>query len=76
MATGLEGEFHYGLIMVGGCLVKYREYVLPARTDVGSLRVDHLCHTPDHHVSDRRRPVVLTWTMPERIYNKSTKVVS
>ena len=55
--SGLEGQLHYGLVMVGSCLVKHGEDVLPAWTDVGCLGVDHLSHTPNHHVSDSGGPV-------------------
>lgn len=58
MPSGLEGQLNYGLIVVWGCLMKHRKYVLPTWPDVGGLWVYHLSHTPDHHVSYSGRP---TW---------------
>lgn len=56
VSRGLEGQLHDGLVVVRGRLVEHREDVLPAGADVGRLRVHHLGHTPDHHVSDGGGP--------------------
>jgi len=56
VARGLEGQLHDGLVVVGGRLVEHGEDVLPPGADVGGLGVDHLSHTPDHHVPDGGRP--------------------
>lgn len=56
VSSGLEGQLHDGLVVVRGRLVEHREDVLPAGADVGRLRVHHLGHAPDHHVSDGGGP--------------------
>lgn len=62
MPSGLEGQLHDSLIVVGGCLVEYGENVLPTWTDVCCLRVYHLSNTSYHHVFDSGGPVILCTT--------------
>ena len=56
LTGGLEGQLHDAGVHVRRSQVEHSKHVLPARLDAGGLGVDHLSHTPHHHVSDRDRP--------------------
>lgn len=55
MARGLKGQLYNALVLVRRGQVEDREDVLPARADICSLGVNHLCYTAYHHVSDGGR---------------------
>ena len=59
LPRGLEGELHDVLVVVGGGEVEDGEDVGPAGLDVVALHVDHVGHTPHHHVPHRPALVVL-----------------
>ena len=54
----LECEFDDVFVQVRSGQMKDGEDVLPTRPDVRRLRVDHLSHATNHHVSDGRRLVL------------------
>ena len=82
MGGCVECHLYNRLLLITSCKMEYTEYILPAGLYVMSLRIHHLCNTPDNHISNCRISVtkvqlyVTHWYKYVKIIQKNEEALS